>query len=109
MDHPLRDTHVPQEFIGRQALQTQMEQGVDRAVVLLSVNSPRKDFLPWGSEPIYCNGELLGSVTSVAYSHNSDKALCLGMITLKSKGDEFAQGEFELSISGLTTIATLQN
>ena len=84
-----------------------MEQGVDKAMVLLSVDSPRKDILPWGSELIYCDGEILGSITSVAYDHNNHKALCLGMITLKCGAGAFAEREVEVDISGVTTKATL--
>ena len=84
-----------------------MKEGVDKAMVFLSVNSPNKDILPWGSELIYCDGELLGSITSVAYDHNSRKALCLGMITLKCGGGTFAEREVEVDISGVTTKATL--
>ena len=86
-----------------------MVEGVDKRMVLLSINSPHKDVLPWGSESIYCDGELLGSITSVAYNHTDDKLLCLGMIALKGKSDVLAQGDFEVNISGVTTKATLQN
>ena len=82
---------------------------MDKTMVLLSVNSPFKEILPWGSEPIYCNEELLGSVTSVAYSHSINKALCLGMITSKCGGDTIAEKEFQVAVSGGITKATLLN
>ena len=89
-----------------------MEQGVDEAMVLLSVNSPHKDFLPWGSEPIYCDGELLGSVTSVAYDHNINKPICLGMISFQRgnntrlKRQDLLGLHFEIEIAGRVVSAS---
>ena len=82
-----------------------MDQGVDKAMVFLSVNSPHKDILLWESEPIYCNGELLGSVTSTAYNHWLNKPFCLGMLGLITNGrksfnqrDMLKQGLFEVDM-----------
>ena len=85
---------------------------MDKAMVLLSVNSPRKDILPWGSEPIYCDRELLSSVTSVAYDHNINKPLCLGMISLPRgnntglKSQDLLGLHFEIEIAGRVVSAS---
>ena len=79
---------------------------MDKAMVLLSVNSPHKDILPWGSEPIFCDGELLGSVTSAAYDHIINQPLCLGMMNLQRsnetrlKSQELLGLHFEIEIAG---------
>ena len=88
---------------------------MDKAMVLLSVNSPHKDILPWGSEPIFCDGELLGSVTSAAYDHKINKPLCLGMMSLQRgndtqlKSQELLGLRFEIEIAGrMVSASTLQ-
>ena len=84
-------------------------------MVLLSVNSPHKHILPWGSEPIYCNGKLLGSITSAAYNHRLNKPICLAKVTLIAKIRTFNQQEmlkqvqFEVDIAGRCVSAEIQN
>ena len=88
---------------------------MDKRMVLLSVNSPHEDILPWGSESIYYDGELLGSVTSVAYNHRLSKPFCLGMVSLIASRKKFneqemlKQGQFEVEIAGRLISAEILN
>ena len=53
-------------FIGKYALQYQKEKGVFRKLVLFVINNldVNKDVWAWGGEPLYRNGEFVGTVTS---------------------------------------------
>jgi glycine cleavage system aminomethyltransferase T len=59
------------DFIGKEALQRQMEIGVNKRFVQLLLDSDRHqlDNDPWpqGEEPIYRNGKLVGWTTTSAY------------------------------------------
>ncbi|XP_014235720.1 pyruvate dehydrogenase phosphatase regulatory subunit, mitochondrial-like [Trichogramma pretiosum] len=69
-------------FIGKFALQRQKERGVTRRLVLFIINNLDldKDVWAWGGEPIYRNGEFVGTVTSAGYGFNIKKLICLGFI-----------------------------
>lgn len=53
-------------FIGKFALQRQKEQGVTKRLVLFMLNEldTNKNIWAWGGEPIYRNGEFVGTITS---------------------------------------------
>lgn len=53
-------------FIGKSALQRQKVQGVTKRLVLFVLNGMdlNKDVWAWGGEPLYRNGEFVGTVTS---------------------------------------------
>ncbi|XP_020283596.1 pyruvate dehydrogenase phosphatase regulatory subunit, mitochondrial-like [Pseudomyrmex gracilis] len=71
-------------FIGKTALQHQKLRGVTKRLVLFVLNGMdlNKDVWAWGGEPIYRNGEFVGTVTSAGYGFNTEKLICLGFISL---------------------------
>ena len=56
-------------FIGREALLKQKQEGVQRMYVQFQLDDhdPEIDPWPWGSEPIYRNGEFAGMVTTAGF------------------------------------------
>ncbi|XP_001607504.2 pyruvate dehydrogenase phosphatase regulatory subunit, mitochondrial [Nasonia vitripennis] len=69
-------------FIGKYALQRQKERGVTKRLVLFVINNLdlNKDVWAWGGEPLYRNGEFVGTVTSAGHGFNIGKLICLGFI-----------------------------
>lgn len=63
------------DFIGRDALLKQREEGVKRMYVqlLLEDHDFETDLWPWGSEPIYRNGKYVGVVTTAGYGFTFKK------------------------------------
>ena len=55
-------------FIGREALQRQLDEGVRKLFVMLQLDNVDHnsdlDPWPWGGEPIYRDGVLVGNVTT---------------------------------------------
>ena len=60
---------MQKEFIGKEAIQRQMERGVNKRFVQLLVDRHDLDNDPWpqGEEPIYRNNKLIGWTTTAAY------------------------------------------
>lgn len=63
------------DFIGRDALLRQREQGVKRKYVQLLLNDhdPEVDTWSWGGEPIYRNGKYCGMTTTTGYGFTFKK------------------------------------
>ncbi|ETN67554.1 nad dehydrogenase [Anopheles darlingi] len=72
-----------ENFIGRQALEAQKRDGIQKRLVLFHVEDIdiEKDVWPWGGEPLYRNGEFCGTVTSAGYGFGTEKLVCLGYIS----------------------------
>uniref|UniRef100_A0A182MPW1 Pyruvate dehydrogenase phosphatase regulatory subunit, mitochondrial n=1 Tax=Anopheles culicifacies TaxID=139723 RepID=A0A182MPW1_9DIPT len=72
-----------ENFIGRQALERQKREGLQKRLVLFHVEDIDidKDVWPWGGEPLYRNNEFCGTVTSAGYGFASEKLVCLGYIS----------------------------
>ncbi|MDH3660352.1 MAG: FAD-dependent oxidoreductase [Alphaproteobacteria bacterium] len=69
----------PAGFIGRDALLRQKEAGVPkRRLVQFKLESDKK--LLYHEEPIYRDGELIGSITSGMYGHRLDASLGMGYL-----------------------------
>jgi len=66
------------EFIGREALLRQREAGVKRRLVSLTLDDPQR--LLFHDEPIYCDGKLVGRITSGAFGHTLGRAVALGYV-----------------------------
>ena len=66
------------EFLGRQALLERKGQPLAKRLVSLVLDNP--ELLPWGDEPIWCDGKLAGSVTSAAFGHTLGRGVALGWI-----------------------------
>lgn len=63
------------EFIGKDALLKQREEGVKRMYIqlLLEDHDCETDLWPWGGEPIYRNGKYVGMCTTTGYGYTFKK------------------------------------
>jgi len=100
-------------FIGREALQEQVEQGVKKLFVMLLLDpvehSSDLDPWPWGGESIYRNDEFCGTVTTTSYGFSLGRQICLGFVQDFSGeggqpvhiGQNFVKsGDFEVEVFG---------
>ncbi|MCC6470895.1 MAG: FAD-dependent oxidoreductase [Alphaproteobacteria bacterium] len=67
------------EFVGRQALVEQKQKGLPRNFVTVQVEA-KTDNDPWGNEPLYANGTMVGRTTSGAYGYTVGKSLALAYV-----------------------------
>ena len=88
------------EFLGREALLGQKQQGPDRKLVMFSINDPEP--LIYHDEPIYRNGVLVAENTHGAYAHAFGRSI--GMCYLECEGgisdDWIKQGEYVINVAG---------
>src|SRR5262249_41739241 len=82
-------------YPGREALVRQQQQGVPKAFV--TVECDVKDSDPWGNEPLYANGTMVGRTTSGAYGYAVGKSLALAYI---QKGHEAPGTKLEIELLG---------
>eukprot|EP00061_Rhincodon_typus_P017420 g46110.t1 len=70
------------DFIGRDALLQQRQEGVCRrfTMFILDDHDTDLDLWPWWSEPIFRNGRYVGMTTSSAYSYTLARHVCLGFV-----------------------------
>lgn len=63
------------DFIGRDALLRQRDEGVKRMYVQLLLNDhdPEIDLWSWGGEPIYRDGKYAGATTTTSYGFTLKK------------------------------------
>ncbi|KAG8198498.1 hypothetical protein JTE90_017364 [Oedothorax gibbosus] len=99
-------------FLGKLALQQQLEQGLKRRLVHFQIenHNPDTDVWAWGREPIYRNGRFVGKTTSSGYGFTLERVICLGFIhdydektgEPKIVSTEFLSGDanFEIEIAG---------
>jgi dimethylglycine dehydrogenase len=66
------------DFIGREAALRDRETKPEHRLVALDIDS--KDADAWGYEPIWCENEYAGFVTSGAYGHTVQKSLALAYL-----------------------------
>ncbi|MFK7994421.1 MAG: FAD-dependent oxidoreductase [Granulosicoccus sp.] len=66
------------EFIGKQALQKMLANGHRRLFVSLSIDCTHAPTHAGAS--IYCDGRVVGSVTSAAWGYRTGKNLCMGFV-----------------------------
>ncbi|XP_076649789.1 pyruvate dehydrogenase phosphatase regulatory subunit, mitochondrial [Halictus rubicundus] len=98
-------------FIGRDALLRQREEGVKRKYVQLLLNDhdSELDTWCWGSEPIFRNGKYCGMTTTTGYGFTFRKQVCLGFIqNFDSQGqpqevsNEYVlSGDYEVDVAGM--------
>eukprot|EP00062_Callorhinchus_milii_P018914 gi/632972865/ref/XP_007902869.1/ PREDICTED: pyruvate dehydrogenase phosphatase regulatory subunit, mitochondrial [Callorhinchus milii] len=99
------------DFIGRQALLKQRQEGVCRrfTMFILEDHDVDLDLWPWWGEPIYRNGKYVGMTTSSAYSYTLARHVCLGFVHNYGEGTgdklvvtaEFInRGDYEIDIAG---------
>ncbi len=66
------------EFIGREALIRQQQQGLPYNYVTLAVETKGMD--PWGNEPIYSGRKMVGRATSGAYGYTLGRSFAVGYV-----------------------------
>jgi glycine cleavage system T protein len=91
----------PGGFIGREALLRQKERGLTRRLVQFVMEDA--ETLLYHNEPILCDGEIVGRITSGMYGHTIGRAIGLGYV--ENRGEaviaEFIQGgQFEIEVAG---------
>ena len=89
-------------FIGRDPSFNEREEGPARKLCLFEVDASDADCI--GDEPIWCDGEVIGWITSGAYAHHVQKSLVLGYIYAEKSG---GVGDFEIEIIGESRHASL--
>lgn len=93
------------EFVGKKALEDQVERGVSKRFVQLLVDGHDKETDPWpqGGETILKDGRPVGLTTSAAYGFTLGCQVCIGYVENKEFGvsPEFvSSGHFEIDIAG---------
>eukprot|EP00064_Thunnus_orientalis_P000623 superscaffoldBa00000033_g624 len=99
------------DFLGREALLQQRQDGVSRRFVMLVLedHDTELDLWPWWGEPIFCNGQLAGTTTSSAYSYTLERHVCLGFVSpppgpeglpTPITPDFINRGDYEVDIAG---------
>lgn len=68
---------MQKDFIGKEALLKQKHEGVKQRLCMFELEDidPDKDIWPWGNEPIYRNGQFVGTVTSSGYVADASQPL----------------------------------
>jgi 4-methylaminobutanoate oxidase (formaldehyde-forming) len=87
------------DFIGRDALLRQKQQGVTKRLVQFALEDPEP--LLYHNEPIYRDGQIVGYVTSGSYGHHLGRALGLGYVNHPDgvDADFVNQGTYEIEIA----------
>lgn len=88
------------DFIGREALARQREQGLTRRLVMFTLEDPEP--LLYHDEPIYRNGELVSTVTHGAYAHLLGAAMGMGYLENHEGIDQewILSGRYEIDVEG---------
>ena len=81
------------DFIGKQAVMDEREQGVDRQLCTFVVEAKDADVSAY--EPIWHGGEVVGFVTSGGYSHHTKKSIAYGFLPLNLVSED-RQVEIEI-------------
>jgi sarcosine dehydrogenase len=99
------DTNTP--FLGREALDTQRENGLSRRLACFTSDDSKVMLL--GRETIYRNGERVGWLTSGGYGHTVDKSIGYGYVrNLAGVDREFLRsGEYELEAASTRVSASI--
>ena len=97
----------PDGFIGRDALVKQKEVGLHKRMVQFSLADPER--LLYHNEPIWCNGELVGSITSGMFGHTVNASLGMGYVTNKNglaDKNFVTDAQYEIEVAGDRISAT---
>ncbi len=91
----------PGGFIGRDALLRQRDVGMSRRLACFALKHTER--LPFGNEPIWRDGRLVGRTTSGAFGYTLGRPLALGYI--EANGERLdprvvATGRFEIDVAG---------
>lgn len=89
----------PGGFLGRDAALRQQGTGVKRRLVQFAVDDP--DVMAHHDEPIYRDGELVGTVTSATYGHTLGRTVGLGYLRsdIAIDADWIAAGTYAIEVA----------
>ena len=103
------------EFTGRAALLAQKQPGValpSRVATLVLQAEHSEGMLLWGDEPVFCDDELVGGVTSTNFGHTVGATVCMASVRHPDVGSKgfFGRHTFEVELAGerLPVHATVQ-
>ncbi|CAN8005617.1 unnamed protein product, partial [Ixodes hexagonus] len=68
----------PADFVGKEALQKSLREGLGRKLVHLSVDAPEVD--PEGNESVWCSGKVVGYTTSGSYGCQVKQSLAMAYL-----------------------------
>ena len=92
------DFEKPVNFIGRDALMKQLENGLNQRMAVFTMLKSEPYIL--GNEPIFRDGEIVGHITSGSFGHTIGKSIGLGYIESENITADFVKsGEYELELS----------
>jgi 4-methylaminobutanoate oxidase (formaldehyde-forming) len=94
------------EFLGREALLRQKEEGVRKRLVQFALEDPEP--LLYHNEPIYRDGRIVGHLTSGNYGHHLGRAIGLGYVHNADgvTADFVKSGSYEIEVAGERFAAT---
>ncbi|MDA0680840.1 MAG: FAD-dependent oxidoreductase [Proteobacteria bacterium] len=87
-------------FIGRDALMTQQERGLDKRLLQFRLQDPQP--LLYHNEPIWRDGALVGHIRSGAYGHTLGGCIGLGYVSTEPgmNSGEILDSNYEIEIAG---------
>jgi 4-methylaminobutanoate oxidase (formaldehyde-forming) len=97
----------PGGFIGRDALLSQRQQGVNRRLVQFALSDPTP--LLYHNEPIWRNGVIVGRISSGMFGHALGQSLGMGYVknsTGLADKDFVMAGNYEIEVAGVKVAAT---
>jgi len=77
----------PDGFIGRDALMRQKSEGFSKRLVQFALEDPEP--LMYHNEPIWCDKDIVGYITSAAYGHTLGSSVGLGYVDCPVEGNSF--------------------
>jgi len=94
----------PQDFPGKAAIQNEMQQGVKKSFVTLTLDAPGECDAPYMST-VWMDGAVVGETTSGAWGYRVNKSIALGMVTPEAA---VPGTKLEVEIYGERYVATVE-
>jgi glycine cleavage system aminomethyltransferase T len=93
-------------FLGRDALIAQTARGVERRLLLFALDDPQA--VAWGDEPIYRDGEVVGTLTSAAHGHTLGRPVAMGYVRCEPGAPAAAllSARYAIDLAGTRVVAT---
>ena len=85
------------DFIGRDALLSQRDAGLERRLAMFVLDDPEPYIL--GNEPVYRDGEVVGRITSGFFGHTVGRSVGMGYVRVEPGAGPIASGSYELEMS----------
>ena len=91
------------DFIGKKALLDLESEPVYKRLVFIALEEHDYNCIPWGGEPIFRDGKIVGVTSSASMSFSLDTPICMGYVTNEGKGvtkEYIESGRFEIDVAG---------